>query len=55
MINAVPQDFNQSAMMLSTRPKLSRQIIKDIRHDINNDMKNEKTKGVYFFGIMSFS
>ncbi|GHD07292.1 hypothetical protein GCM10007052_02950 [Halioglobus japonicus] len=37
--------------MFSIKPKLRRQIIKDIRHDMSKDMKKEKTNGVYFFGI----
>jgi hypothetical protein len=36
-------DLSQIVMMLFTRPTLKRLITNDMRHDINNAIKNEKT------------
>lgn len=49
--NANPQAFSQINIMSSAKPTLKTLITNDIKHDISKAIKNEKTYGVYFFGI----
>lgn len=42
-INAKPQAFNQTDTILFTKPMLKTMMTKDIIHDMNIAIKNEKT------------
>lgn len=45
--------FNHIDTMLCTHPTLKILITRDIKHDINKAIKNAKTMGAYFLGIMA--
>jgi hypothetical protein len=45
IINAKDHALSQMEIILGTNPTLKMLITSDIRHDMSNDIKKEKTKG----------